>query len=248
MASQKNYYVIDNLNCKIEGMTKEQILEAIEQAISTGEIKDIDTGFITKIKELNKGQALRFWVGTQAEFNNIAEPELNVLYIVTDDKSKDEIYSSLESLSKDVEFANEVCGEIKGVDYQNAITLSGNYNPTGGSQSQTFEFGNIVKMPDNTAYLVVNTEAASANVLNKFAVEFGQVNAFPAHPIFTAMTAIYTDNQAKTHTRPITMHISTGFYTSSGLRYNIEIPEMTDMLAQNDIQICGTVNYIIGKV
>lgn len=246
--SEKNYYVIDNLNCKVESMTKEQILEAIEQAISTGEIQDVDTGFITKVKELNKEQALQFWVGTQAEYNAISEPSTNVLYIITDDNSKEEIYSAIDTLSSNVVFSNQVCGEIKGVDYQNAITLSGNYNPTGGSQSQTFEFGNIVKMPDNTAYLVVNTEAASANVLNKFAVEFGQVNAFPAHPIYTAMTAIYTDNQAKTHIRPITMYISTGFHADSDLRYNIEIPEMTDMLAQNDIQICGTVNYIIGKV
>ena len=69
--SERNYFVLRDDNCRFPSMTKEQILAAITQAVSTGEIKDVDTGFVTKIKELNKNKQLSFWVGTTAEYNAI---------------------------------------------------------------------------------------------------------------------------------------------------------------------------------
>ena len=242
--SEKNYYVIDNLNCKVESMTKEQILEAIEQAISTGEIQDVDTGFITKVKELNKEQALQFWVGTQAEYNAISEPSTNVLYIITDDNSKEEIYSAIDTLSSNVVFSNQVCGEIKGVSYLNAISVSGAYNPTSSTQSKTFDFGKLVIMPDNTAYLHVDC-IADASDLNRFFVDFYNLGANPAHPICAVLTAIYQDSStSQTAHTPVTMYIDTGAH-STPVKYNIEIPEILGLSGQNDIQITGIITYLI---
>lgn len=85
MPDNRKYYVICADNCKFESMTKEQILSAIEQAITTGEIKDVDTGFVTKIKEQNTGAALTFWVGTKAEYNALETKARNCFYIITDD-------------------------------------------------------------------------------------------------------------------------------------------------------------------
>lgn len=103
MADKRTYYVICEDNCKFESMTKEQILAAIEQAVSEGEIKDVDTGFVTKLQELNKKGALKFWVGTAAEFNALADQEEDVFYIVTDSTEGSDIESAIEDLRSDVD-------------------------------------------------------------------------------------------------------------------------------------------------
>lgn len=101
--SDRKYYVRCESNCLYESMTKEQILAAIEQAVSTGEIKDVDSGFITTLKELNKNTGLKFWVGTQADYNALEEIEENCFYIITDETSVRDIEASIEKLRIDLE-------------------------------------------------------------------------------------------------------------------------------------------------
>lgn len=98
--SERKYYVLCENNCKFESMTKEQILTAIEQAISTGEIGDCDTGFITRIKEQNNGAGLTFWVGTQAEYNALDPKVNNCFYIITDDTTTADIAREIETLKE----------------------------------------------------------------------------------------------------------------------------------------------------
>lgn len=83
--SERNYYVICDDNCRFPSMTKEQILAAITQAVEGHEIADVDTGFVTTLKEQNANTGLRFWVGTTAQYNALASKERNVLYILTDE-------------------------------------------------------------------------------------------------------------------------------------------------------------------
>lgn len=83
--SERNYYVLCDDKCLFEGMTKEQILAAITQAVEGHEIADVDTGFVTTLKEQNANTGLRFWVGTTAQYNALASKERNVLYILTDE-------------------------------------------------------------------------------------------------------------------------------------------------------------------
>lgn len=84
MSDEKKYFCFCSSNCKYETMTKEQILTAIAQALSTGKVENVDTGFITKVKEANGGRYVTFWVGTQAEYNALKEKKTDCLYIVTD--------------------------------------------------------------------------------------------------------------------------------------------------------------------
>lgn len=105
--SDRKYYVICGENCFFESMTKEQILAAIEQAVSTGQIKDVDTGFVTKIKEQNKGVALTFWVGTQAEYNALTEKQNNCFYIITDDNKSESLEAAIEELKTSFSGLNE---------------------------------------------------------------------------------------------------------------------------------------------
>jgi hypothetical protein len=100
--SDRKYYVLCDMNCKFEGMTKEQILAAIEQATSTGEIKDVDTGFVTKLKESNKNAALSFWVGTQAEYNALETITENCFYIISDDTSGEDFDTAFAELKEEV--------------------------------------------------------------------------------------------------------------------------------------------------
>lgn len=79
-------YVFCDQNCKFEGMTKEQIISAIAEA--TGKtVTDVDEAFITKIKDQNSGNSIKFWVGSQAEYNEIVANdaiELDTFYFTDD--------------------------------------------------------------------------------------------------------------------------------------------------------------------
>lgn len=124
-------------NCKYEAMTKEQTLAAIAQAIETGEIKDVDTGFVSKIKEQNGGTGLSFWVGTQAQYNAITEKVNNCFYIVTDDTTAEDIDGEIKNTRAEIEALTKLIsqtaaklqkiGEIRRV--ENNITVSPDVTP-----------------------------------------------------------------------------------------------------------------------
>ena len=122
--ADRNYFVFDSDNCKFEGMTKEQIIAAIVEATGVSP-SSIDDAFITKIKELNKNQNLKFWIGTTAEYNALEEYEPNCFYIFSD---SDEL-SEIEQFAKEAaeEKANEVCAELQSdiTTIQNTLALKG---------------------------------------------------------------------------------------------------------------------------
>lgn len=94
------YYVFDDNLCKAESMTKEEILAAITQAVESHEISDVDTGFVTTLKEQNSNTALKFWVGTTAQYNAIAQKDSNCFYIVTDDSELDDLESEIANITR----------------------------------------------------------------------------------------------------------------------------------------------------
>lgn len=100
MADRK-YYVLCEQNCKFEGMTKEQILTAITQAVKDGTVGDIDTGFVTTIKTINN-KPLKFFVGTQSEYEALSASERESAFaIITDDSAKEGILAAIEDLQED---------------------------------------------------------------------------------------------------------------------------------------------------
>ena len=97
-ATTPKVYVICDNNCKFEGMTKEQILAAIAQAVETGTVGDIDAGFITTIKTIN-GIALKFFVGEQAAYDELSEEEKkNLFAIITNDATKEGLLAAIEGI------------------------------------------------------------------------------------------------------------------------------------------------------
>jgi hypothetical protein len=101
--ADRQYYVRCKTGCLAEAMTKEETLAAIKQAIETGEIKDVDTGFITKIKEQNAAQGLAFWVGTTAEYNALETKTDSCFYIITDDTSAEDLDAFIKEILADLE-------------------------------------------------------------------------------------------------------------------------------------------------
>lgn len=79
--SERNYYVICDDNCKFEGMTKEQIYDAIAEATGTTPTP-VDEAFITKIKEQNANHNLKMWKGTEAQYAALQTKDTDTVYIV----------------------------------------------------------------------------------------------------------------------------------------------------------------------
>lgn len=92
------YYVIREDGVREEGLTREQINELI--AGTTGETPvGVDDAFITKLKELNRGEGASIWIGTNAEYNALEQRNQNVLYIILDDT----FYTDLAAWQQDIE-------------------------------------------------------------------------------------------------------------------------------------------------
>lgn len=127
------YYVIGYGNNLYESLTKEEILAAITQAIETHTISDVDTGFVTTIKEQNSNQGLKFWVGTTAQYNAIAVKDPNCFYILTDDVELEDLEQQIAQLSESVDLIaglrNKVILDTL-VNYGDnlSVTLSGTEN------------------------------------------------------------------------------------------------------------------------
>lgn len=91
-------YVICDQNCKYEGMTKEQILSAIMQAVNEGTISDIDAGFITSVKTIN-GQTLRFFMGEKSAYDALSEEQkVGLFAVITNDTTMMHTMQAIEEL------------------------------------------------------------------------------------------------------------------------------------------------------
>ena len=133
-------YLLCDANCRWEGMTKEQILTAIAQAVETGEVRDIDTGFIQTIKTIN-GVPLQFFVGEQAIYDGLTdEQKKNLFAIITDDKTKDGILDALAKVN-DILGGTEAVGRALQAD--NATKVNGVSVAANGNGAVTMNGTNV---------------------------------------------------------------------------------------------------------
>ena len=97
------YYVFDDAKNLFEGMTREQIVNAIANATGLTP-EQIDADVITSaIKEQNAQKSVNLWIGTQNEYNAIATPDENTLYVVTDPHETNELQSQINQLQSEVD-------------------------------------------------------------------------------------------------------------------------------------------------
>lgn len=93
-------YALDAGGNKIETLTKEQILAAIQAAVETGQIPETLAAAIESIIEQNTSANIKFWVGTQAQFLELENTEENTLYFITDLTTVKDISSALDTLTQ----------------------------------------------------------------------------------------------------------------------------------------------------
>lgn len=98
-----NVYVLDVGKNNWIGSTKEEILSMIEQMFDEGKLPNIDDGFITKIKEINKGNNASVWIGTRPEYELIPadDRDSQTLYLIVDD-SQNDYKTKINEISSDV--------------------------------------------------------------------------------------------------------------------------------------------------
>ena len=91
-------YVLDDGANKHEGMTKSEIMDTIVEMMETGQV----TGgiYIDAVKEQNAGESLKFWVGTQAQYEALPEIDPYIDYKITDANTLQEIDAALTQLKE----------------------------------------------------------------------------------------------------------------------------------------------------
>lgn len=104
--AERTFYVVSKDDCLIEGMSKEQILTAIEQSLEQGYVSNPDSAVFSKIKEIRANETAQIWIGTEAEFNAISPAptigrsivrigENGVMYICSDDSTLNDFSNHL---------------------------------------------------------------------------------------------------------------------------------------------------------
>lgn len=104
-------------------LTEEEIITLVTNIVESGSVGDIDTGFVTKIVEQNRHRALKFWVGTQAEYDAIDTIFANTFYIITDDTFKEDVLSAITNLQNQINniVVNDYENEISALQETNQI-------------------------------------------------------------------------------------------------------------------------------
>ena len=104
--AESTFYVVNKDDCLTEGMSKEQILTAIEQSLEQGYVSNPDSAVFSKIKEIRANGTAQIWIGTEAQFNAISPAptigksvvrigENGVMYICSDDSTLNDLSNHL---------------------------------------------------------------------------------------------------------------------------------------------------------
>ena len=95
--SELTVYGVCENNCRFPVFTREQVLAILQQAINDGSLLNIDADFaaIEKIVDGNGGANIKFWTGTEAEFNAL-EPAPDVGLFIPRRGSDGTIYICLD--------------------------------------------------------------------------------------------------------------------------------------------------------
>ena len=104
--AESTFYVVNKDDCLTEGMSKEQILTAIEQSLEQGYVSNPDGAVFSKIKEMRANGTAQIWIGTEAQFNAISPAptigksvvrigENSVMYICSDDSTLNDLFNHL---------------------------------------------------------------------------------------------------------------------------------------------------------
>lgn len=111
------HYVIDEKGNRVEGLSKEEILAVMQQAIDNKSLEGIeaDSAFVSKLKCCVGGDTVQMAFITQAKYNELFNNDqlnLNTLYFITDDTTEEILESNIDLLATEMDATNETLGDF----------------------------------------------------------------------------------------------------------------------------------------
>ena len=94
---------------KYEGYTKQEVLEVIQEAISSGELPEEINGLVLTFKNPIDNQGYKIAFCTQSKYNELKAAgtlEANCIYFITDDTTFEEFENELDQIDKDINDVN----------------------------------------------------------------------------------------------------------------------------------------------
>lgn len=162
----KNYYVLCDDDCKYTGMNEEQILTAIEEAVSQGYVSDPDSAVFSKIKEIRANETAQIWIGTEAQFNALSPaPDVGytfvrigadgIMYICTDDVTSETLLTHAVDKSNPHEVTADQAGAAEKVHAHGNMSSDGKVGTESGKVLTTGSGGAVqASAPDSVCALI----------------------------------------------------------------------------------------------
>lgn len=121
------YYVRDNNNNLIEGLSKEEIYALLDEAIRTGQLPSVDdeTAFVTKLKCSVTGVASSVAFITEAKYNELRTGGLlkaNTLYFITDDTTEDTLENAIAQAKQEAILESKTYADTRFTDVDTKFT------------------------------------------------------------------------------------------------------------------------------
>ena len=121
------YYVRDNNNNLIEGLSKEEIYALLDEAIRTGQLPSVDdeTAFVTKLKCSVTGVASSVAFITEAKYNELRTGGLlkaNTLYFITDDNTEDTLENAIAQAKQEAILESKTYADTRFTDVDTKFT------------------------------------------------------------------------------------------------------------------------------
>jgi hypothetical protein len=143
-------HVLDDKGNKIEGLSKEEMLAVLQQAIDNGSLTGIDTdsAFVSKLKCCVGGETHYMGFVTQAKFNELkANGQLRnkAIYFITDDTTAEDFESNVEALNERAR-AIETTIDTLNEQIKPKVLWSNENGATSASWEEELQIGDIVEV------------------------------------------------------------------------------------------------------
>lgn len=132
------FYAYDDLNNRVETLSKEEIYALLAAAIQQGQLPQIDqnTAFVTMIKSIVDGKAYKQAYCTQAQYNELVAAgtvQADTSYIITDDDSYNELVNAINNLAANIASIQTTLENLK-VSYKHNLKVTFKITVIGGEE------------------------------------------------------------------------------------------------------------------
>ena len=213
------YYVRDNNNNLIEGLSKEEIYALLDEAIRAGQLPSVDddTAFVTKLKCSVTGIASSVAFITEAKYNELRTGGLlkpNTLYFITDDTTEDTLENAIAQAKQEAVNEAKVGMATLPEAYQNTNNFNVvEFASTSFFTSRKYHVINIVIPLTRPNWfigetLIDNSALGTGGMLTGYIDGDGKVNIRESNSSIVALTG-YQEKNSSNHFNPV-IFIDTG--------------------------------------